>query len=194
MNPMFCTLKEAARALHASEDQINALLEGGLLHEFREGPHRLLKETDVGALALLQEPPAPTPPPVQTPRPSVSRRTQPKAGRPTGTKRPHSSAAVARPPRARHTEKRRPRTDDRRRTTEDGRPRIEGTGRCPDPVRPPSCVLRPSSPPPARPSVGQWFWMGLVQDRPIAIALLSGLLLLLLAALVAGLCFVAEGF
>jgi hypothetical protein len=34
--------------------------------------------------------------------------------------------------------------------------------------------------------------MGLVQDRPAAIALLSGLVLLILSALVAGLCFVAE--
>ena len=41
-------------------------------------------------------------------------------------------------------------------------------------------------------SVRQWFWMGLVQDRPVAIALLAGLALLLLSALVAGLCYLAQ--
>jgi hypothetical protein len=34
--------------------------------------------------------------------------------------------------------------------------------------------------------------MGLIQDRPMAIALLAGLALSLLAALVAGLCFLAQ--
>jgi hypothetical protein len=36
--------------------------------------------------------------------------------------------------------------------------------------------------------------MGLVQDRPLAIALLSGLVLLALSALAAGICLAAEGF
>ncbi len=58
MSHMFCTLQEAAQTLNASEDEIRALLERGLLREFREGPHRLLKETDVDALARKQ---APTP-------------------------------------------------------------------------------------------------------------------------------------
>jgi hypothetical protein len=59
--------------------------------------------------------------------------------------------------------------------------RAEKTGpHCPD--------RRPSG----RLSLRQWFWMGLIQDRPMAIALLAGLALSLLAALVAGLCFLAQ--
>jgi len=42
--------------------------------------------------------------------------------------------------------------------------------------------------------VRQWFWIGLVQDRPMVIALLSSLVLLGFAALAAGLCFWAETF
>ena len=51
---------------------------------------------------------------------------------------------------------------------------------------------RPDYRPSGRPSLRDWFWMGLIQDRPLAIALLSGLVLALLAALVAGLCFLAH--
>ncbi len=50
----------------------------------------------------------------------------------------------------------------------------------------------PDHRPSHRMSLRQWFWMGLTQDRPVAIALLSGLVLALLAALVAGLCFLAQ--
>ncbi len=54
MSRMFCTLQEAARTLHASEDQINALVEHGILQEFREGPHRLLRESDIDVLDGLR--------------------------------------------------------------------------------------------------------------------------------------------
>jgi hypothetical protein len=50
---------------------------------------------------------------------------------------------------------------------------------------------RPFPTPPSL-SVRQWFWTGLVQDRPTVIAWLSGLVLLGLSALAAGLCFLAE--
>jgi hypothetical protein len=56
----------------------------------------------------------------------------------------------------------------------------------------PPVAHRPSSVLPAL-TLRQWFWMGLVQDRPVAIALLSGLVLLALSALVAGICLAAEG-
>lgn len=138
MSHMFCTLQEAAQTLNASEDQIQALLEQGLLREFREGPHRLLKEADVGALAREQ----------------AQRRDQgARAGRSVSGRLPRAAASR----RARETGPRRP---DRR--------------------------------PSGRVSLRQWFWMGLVQDRPVAIALLSGVVLALLAALVAGLCFLTQ--
>lgn len=41
-------------------------------------------------------------------------------------------------------------------------------------------------------SVREWFWSGLIQDRPMTIALLSGIVLLGLAALVAGICTLAD--
>jgi cell division GTPase FtsZ len=51
---------------------------------------------------------------------------------------------------------------------------------------------RPDRRPSDRLSVRQWFWMGLVQDRPLAVALLAGLALAFLSALVAGLCYLAQ--
>lgn len=147
MSRIFCTLKEAAETLHASEDQIQALLERGLLHEFREGPHRLLKEEDVGALASVGQHRVPTSPPASSPE---------DRGRRTGLRSPPSS--VVHP--------------------------------APSGIRPPSAVRRDA---PGL-SVRQWFWMGLVQDRPLVIALLASLILLGLSALAAGLCFAAEAF
>jgi excisionase family DNA binding protein len=138
MSHMFCTLQEAAQTLNASEDQIKALLERGLLHEFRQGPHRLLKEADVGALALKQ-------------RRHHGMRVPGRPGK------PYTKGRVAYSYGAEETG---PRHPDR----------------------------RPSD----RLSVRQWLWMGLVQDRPVAIALLAGLVLSLVAALVAGLYFLAQ--
>lgn len=53
-------------------------------------------------------------------------------------------------------------------------------------------LRRPDRRPSGRLSLRQWFWMGLIQDRPVAIALLAGLVLALLAALAAGLCYLAQ--
>jgi hypothetical protein len=41
-------------------------------------------------------------------------------------------------------------------------------------------------------SVREWFWTGLIQDSPVAVALLSGLILLGLSALIAGALVLAE--
>ena len=197
MSHMFCTLQEAARTLNASEDQIKALLERGLLHEFREGPHCLLREADVGALALRQrqrrEHRSPVPPPTQAGRPSPSRDHEAKAGRPAETRRPHAALSGSRSPqlpRPQDTQERR----QRRGLSAPGRP---GTpymkggvaySRWAEETGP----RRPDRRPSDHLSVQQWFWMGLVQDRPVAIALLAGLALGLLAALVAGLCYLAQ--
>ncbi len=159
MSRMFCTLKEAAETLHASEDEIQVLLERGILREFREGSHRLLKEADVGALASVGQRRADTPPPASRAadiqRPFPSPRAHPKANHcATTTARPHG-------------------------------PRPANTS---GPKTAPSSVSRQAP----GTSLRQWFWMGLVQDRPFVIVLLSGLVLLGLSALAAGLFFVGE--
>jgi hypothetical protein len=179
MSRMFCTLQEAAETLHANEEQIRTLVEQGVLHEFREGPHRLLKEAEIGALALVQQCRSEAPQPLAAPK---------DAHRPPAR------------PRARRREDRRHRTEDRRRRRpSSGEARLSKSA-----LRTPACVPRPHRTVPAearipparpvtfRPSVRQWFWIGLVQDHPVVIALLSGFVLLALSALGAGLCWLAE--
>ncbi len=194
MSHMFCTLQEAAQTLNASEDQIRALLERGLLQEFREGPYRLLKEADVDALARKQvqrrppETPAPPTGGLLSPRPQAA-----KTGHPAPTRPPLSTRASSPPPPLPKS----PDPDRRRQTQGRSSPGPRGMpyldtreadlrrARETTPCRP---DYRPSR----RLSLGQWFWIGLIQDRPLAIALLSGLALALLTALVAGLCFLAQ--
>jgi excisionase family DNA binding protein len=197
MSHMFCTLQEAAETLNASEDQIQALLERGLLQEFREGPHRLLKEADVDALARKQaqrrDQESPAPPPTQAEGPSLSRDPGAEAGRRASSRLPHSTIAGSRPPQAprpQDAEGRRQRhgtsVPDRR-----GRPHTEGREACSHRARE-TTPRWPDRRPSGRMSVRQWFWIGLIQDRPLAIVLLSGGVLALLAALAAGLCFLAQ--
>jgi excisionase family DNA binding protein len=154
MSRMFCTLQEAAQTLHTSEDQIDALLARGLLPEFREGRHRLLREADVRALA------------------QVRRRKTQDGGRDGAWA---STPALAPARRSRRSEKTRARK----------------TGVA---TRTPQRAPRDSPPPGAGhpASMRQWFWMGLIQDRPLALALLAGLTLLTLSALVAAACLLAE--
>lgn len=195
MSHMFCTLQEAAQRLNASEDQIQALLQRGLLQEFREGPHRLVKEADVDALARkqAQRRAQESRPPTQAGGPSLSRDPGAGAGRRASGTLPHATTAGCRPPQSP-----RPRDTENRR-------RYHGTG-APDRRRRPYAEARdtdsrrarettprwPDRRPSGRMSVRQWFWIGLVQDRPLAIVLLSGGVLALLAALAAGLCFLAR--
>ncbi|MCX5645813.1 MAG: hypothetical protein NTZ17_14220 [Phycisphaerae bacterium] len=213
MSRMFCTVKEAAETLNASEDQINTLLERGILHEFRQGPHRLLREADIGALNLRRERgpqiQAPAEPPIPTKPPSPRRSDRPKTSRPAQRQVRRGVTAVAQPPRpprpkdaGRGTEQRpskRP-SNTKERTWEpepqirdrEPRPPNAGQNLANRPARP--AVVRPPSGAPPTETLRQWFWMGLVQDRPAALALLSGLVLLALSALVAGICLAAEGF
>ena len=162
MSHMFCTLQEAARTLDASEDQIKALLERGLLQEFRTGPHCLLKEADVDDLARRQR---------QRRSAGVGAHVPPLPGphAPDGRRPPHEMRVPGHP----------------------GMPHANGRVACRRPAEA-TGPRRPERRPASRLSVRQWFWMGLVQDSPVAIALLSGLVLALAAALAAGLCFLAQ--
>jgi excisionase family DNA binding protein len=197
MSHMFCTLQEAAQTLNTSEDEIQALLERGLLREFREGPHRLLKEADVGALARQQaqcrEPKSPAPPPTQAGGLSASCDRGARADRPAQSRLPHSTIAGSRPPQPPRPRDAGSRRQPHARNTPGHRP-------MPDTDLRDAHSRRTQEPTPRRPdhrrsgrlSLREWFWMGLIQDRPVTIALLSGLVLALLAALVAGLCFLAQ--
>lgn len=208
MSRMFCTLEEAAQTLHADETQIHALLARGILHEFRDGPHRLVRAADVAALDLLRARPVeiqpPSGPSVECRRPSPRRSDRPKTNHATKHKRSSSATAVARPRRTKRTNAVRRKTAARRAKAPETRREPPDRLKCEAPLSrtlpaafPPAFAPMPAlhrpSPPAPDLSVRQWFWMGLVQDRPLAIALLSGLTLLALSALVAGICFLAEG-
>jgi excisionase family DNA binding protein len=194
---MFCTLQEAARTLHADEDQIEALLRQGVLSEFRAGEHRLVRETDVGALALLCQPAAARSP-AHPARPGTRAscrgiRAKPKVKHPTIRPGAQSAGTTPRASGKHKTKDMEPRTHGPARGTPDRRLQRPA----PAIIAPASPVRRGPSPiietrPVESLSVRQWFWAGLVQDRPAAIALLAGLVLLLLAAVVAGACFMAE--
>jgi excisionase family DNA binding protein len=181
---MFCTLQEAARRLHVSEEQIETMVQRGILREFREGPHRLLKAADVALLAETM---------AASRSPSSAGPGEPlSAGNDRDVRLPHYAAVAA-----------------GMNDYDVLRPRITGqphprrmpeaeyvTGRYGRGIRqqleePPVPHYRPSTGV-APLSVREWFWMGLTQDRPLAILLLFALAVLILAAVVAGICMAAK--
>jgi len=182
---MFCTLQEAARRLRISEEQIETMVQRGILREFREGPHRLLKAADVALLAqTLLADPCSSPDGDDKPLSPVNDR---------GVRLPHCAAVVAE---MRDYSPSRPRIAEQ---THQGR--MARTGRAMEPyeaggtrkelTRAPVPHYRlPASAAPL--SIREWFWTGLTQDRPIAIFLLFGLALLVLAAVVGGIWLAAQ--
>ncbi len=181
---MFCTLPEAARRLHTSEEQLETMLQRGILREFREGPHRLLKATDVALLAetLL---PGRSSSPTGADEPSL-------AVDDRKVRLPHCAAATVRAP---HDYLPRPRIGAQPRQQQmPGESRAtghwgpKGTRQRMEQSLVPH--YRPSVPAPL--SVREWFWNGLTQDRPMTIILLFGLALLLVGTVVAGICLAAK--
>lgn len=190
----FCTLQEAAERLGTTQEKIEMLLRKGVLHEFRDGPHRLLRTAEVGALVaarirrLERQGQPETPNAADSDRPSQDQ--GPVAGRSQGVRVPRSPTPSSR-------------GDLRPRTVRDARtgptPRSRTPVRKPSPGYPagrsrasrPRVKPRTATPRPSL-SVREWFWSGLIQDRPTTIALLSGIVLLGLAALVAGVCTLAD--
>lgn len=182
MARMFCTLKEAAERLRVDVDAVEALLGDGTLREYREGSYRLVREADVGALAAVRKRSIGGPQ-VGPGCPAPTRRPLPQARRSAGGVKA-SPSRTADPGRT-------PRTHPRRMPASKVRAR-------PPSVQPPRRRYR------AEPiereiqmslqelSVREWFWDGLVQDRFLAIAILSGMALLALLAVAAGICFLAE--
>ena len=187
MTQMFCTLKQAADRLETTEAEIEMMLSKGVLREFRDGSRRLLKLADLtdGAVAAppavnvrdrheagspqaqidkeaftLPEPEIRLPPTatvtarVSPPGAGVSQRAPHPAAGPAGQRRVPRAAATRKP------------AAQRRRN-------------------PPRAVVvsPPSASPQPRPqayemSLRRWLWTGLVDDSPLAIFIIFGLILL----------------
>ncbi len=182
---MFCTLQEAARQLHASEEQIETMVQRGILREFREGPHRLLKAADVALLAQTLAAGRCSPP--------AGRGEPPSAVNDRAVRLPHCAAVAA--------EMRDPGSPRPRIARQSHQGRIPGVERSSqkygaggdrqETMRTPVPHYRVSTS--AAPlSVREWFWNGLTQDRPMAIILLFALAVLILTAMVAGICLAAK--
>ena len=187
---MFCTLEEAAGRLNADPDEIEAMLSEGTLPEFREGPHRLVKTADVGALAAARNGRAPEPDWAPsgpgddaTGASDVFDMRLPRYAAATVRTR---SCATAGPRKAPWPEQRGASLNQ----TRSKRLSSPSSGNLRNKRR---IAYEPEMQPQDL-SVRQWFWTGLIQDRPLAIAILSGLLLLVLSALVAGMGFIVKVF
>lgn len=199
----FCSVKEAAERLGATEDQIETLLSKGMLREFRNGPHRLLRTADVGAIVVaknrrLERQGQPRTP--ATTRASSSRhngRSQAhpapsRAARPA-IRLPRSAAGA--PPAVRRNDSRPIITEEDRQGVADPeraarKPRSAGSPRRPRLSERPRAGTRRSDPEVRTQrqtlSLREWFWAGLLQDDPVAIILLCGCVLLILSAAAAG--------
>lgn len=197
----FCTLEEAAERLHTSQAQIERLIDKGLLREFRDGTHRLLRAADVGAILaarnrqLERQSQSTT---TATSQPGAKRRKLDLADDPELGTHPHTeqedtaareSARRNKGPRNARNVRRPQNTDLRPARARRSPTRPSSRARSSNGPRRPQRQTQSETPLVRQSlSVREWFWTGLLQDRPIAIALLSGLILLGLSAAVAGLC------
>ncbi len=177
MTRMFCTLREAAKELRTTEEHIETMLSEGILREFREGPHRLVRAADVGALGTTKNS---GPPPARHHRGREPNHV-------SHVRLPRCAAAAVRAPGCWSASPKNTSTVRQRRPlaneTQQGRAGARRERR----TIQPGVRAQPQSL-----SIRQWFWTGLIQDRPMAIAILSGLVLLALAALAAGVCVLVE--
>ena len=191
MTQMFCTLKQAADKLKTTEVEIEAMLDGGMLREFRDGPSRLLKVADLTGLAVAANVAASTRRPARAERkvgsapPRCDRRASalldreiklPPASAATAQASPRLAAAPRRP-------SHRPQPPTRQR-------RIPHTvahkpAASPRRQNPPRAVVISPELPPQRPgpqtyemSLRQWIWTGLIDDNPLAIVFLFGIVVL----------------
>lgn len=199
----FCSVKEAAERLDATEDQIENLLSKGMLREFRNGPHRLLRTADVGAIVVARnrrlerqgQPRTPATTGASSSGHNGRSQTHPAPGRATGPaiRLPRSAAGAPQSVR---------RNDSRPKIAEESRQAIAGPDRAARRPRSAGSPRRPSlsdrpragtrrADPEVRTqrqtlSLREWFWTGLLQDDPVAIILLCGCVLLILSAVAAG--------
>ena len=202
MGRMFCTVEEAAEKLDANPEQIETLLARGILHEFRDGPYRLLKEVEVGALATAHRNTIQSRHPNQNAAGALPPgRHRVQTGKVTSDIRlPRSPTVTAGTSAGHAVHGRSTRKLQSEQPTGSG---LSERGSMPNRTRhllPPTGVGRQrqrvtmshSQRASQAISVRQWLWIGLTQDRPAAIALLAGFLLLVLSALVVGICMLHE--
>lgn len=157
----FCTLKEAAEQLAATPEQMETLLRRGVLREFRDGPHRLLRTADVAAIAEARDRRDDRPG-----RPQLrdaARSTAPRSDR-------RSQDLADQVPLRKPT----PRPGTGRTMSSGGRRTLRSR------MRVETIPQRQGL------SIRQWFWSGLTQDRPITVALFAAFILLAISAAVAG--------
>ena len=157
----FCTLKEAAEQLAATPEQMETLLRRGVLREFRDGPHRLLRTADVAAIAAARDR-------------RDDRRGRPQlrdAARSTATRSDRRSQDLTGQVPLREPT---PRPGTGRAMSSGGRRTLRSRRRV------------EAIPERQGLSIRQWFWSGLTQDRPITIALFAAFILLAISAAVAG--------
>lgn len=195
MGNMFCTLAEAAQRLETTEEELQRLLNQGLLREFRDGPHRLVKTTELcTVLAAVSARPMAEAEPSRPARPP-RRANYPVSDNPGDTRLPRCAVATVKQP-ARSTTASRPRKARPQPQAPRSHVRAPAGRQKKVAKRPASASyssMRPelsTSPPPL--TLRQWIWNGLIQDRPLVIATLAGLLLMTLSAAVAGACLLLE--
>jgi hypothetical protein len=162
----FCTLKEAAEQLDATQEQVEILLRKGILREFRDGPHRLLRTADVVAIIAARDRRE-----ERRGRPQTRVAVRPITTHPGRRGRDFAGETFLREPGPGRSAGRAISSGNRRtaksRTRAETVPERQGL------------------------SLREWLWTGLTQDRPITIALLSALVLLAISAAIAGACVLA---
>jgi len=188
MTQVFCTLKQAADRLETTEAEIEMMLDRGILRESRDGSRRLLKVADLARAAIAVHPlvgnvsPETGSPQVESDKEALTLSepeiTLPPMATVTTTKvSPRRRGLSGRAPRrvAKPTGQRHVAPDVRTREPVAARRRSS-------PAR--AVVISPSAaqPWPRREtyemSLHQWLWMGLVDDNPLAIFIIFGIILL----------------
>jgi hypothetical protein len=174
-------------------------LRRGLLREFRDGSHRLLRTADVGAILAARtrqlERRGQTLPPSDTRPPSPRQDGGSASGR-DGVRLPRAPDAASQ---TASRDAARSRAMGEQRGPMAGpsvrRPMSARPSRLPsrsNGLRASRGRIQPEALPPRQSlSVREWFWTGLIQDSPLAIALLAGLILLGLSAVIGGACMLA---
>jgi len=196
MAQMFCTLKQAADKLETTEAKIEAMLNDGILREFRDGSSRLLKVADLAGLTVAAGAATGVTHPARAQH--KARSTQPQRdgqGRTmldTQIRLPPAPTATARvsPPRSAAPQRAPRRCQPPAEERPIPRPVVRKPVASQRRQNPPhAVVISPAfTPQRARPqtyemSLRQWIWTGLIDDSPLAIFIVFGTVLIGVCAL-----------
>lgn len=227
MSSMFCTLKQAADKLETTEAEVEAMLDSGVLREFRDGSMRLLKVADLANVAVAEhagagrrddrdERSGATPPTgidyeaFTLPEPEIALSAPPevvasvsRTHAPASKRAPRPAAKAAVRPAVKTASKpalkpvpRPARKPASRATAQEHIAPVPATRKSTLPERPknpPRAVVISPPPVPHRRrvqhgemSLRQWLWTGLIDDSPVAIFIIFGMIVLAGAAAAAG--------